>query len=246
MVRAQCLQSAKDELASGLEETTAQYQARLELCDQLGGGPYDPSIVPAQFVSGISHPFFPHVVGTVRTYQKTTIEGTETVVVEVTDQTKTILGVECMVIRDTVTLNGVLVEDTLDYFAQDVNGNVWYFGELAINYENGEMVDLDGSFIAGTNGAKAGIVMKASPAIGDTYRQEFFLNEAEDAATILSLTGTAVVPFGTYQNCLVTLDFTPISPEDEENKYYAQGIGVVLEIDLESGERLELIDIVQR
>jgi hypothetical protein len=148
------------------------------------------------------------------------------------------------VVNDVEYLDGELIEDTVDWIAQHGNGDVWYFGEIAMNYEDGFLDNLDGSWMTGKEDAKPGILMPASPVIDDVYRQEYFINEAEDVAEVISLNETVVVPYGTFHNCLQTEDWTPIEPEALEYKYYAPGIGVVLEVDLETGERLELVQII--
>ena len=158
------------------------------------------------------------------------------------DETETILGVECTVVRDTVTVDGELVEDTLDWFAQDRNGNVWYFGEISKSFEDGDLVSLDGSWRAGVDGAKPGIVMKAHPAVGDVYRQEFLLGVAEDYARVVSLSGDATVPAASCTNCLVTGDFVPLEPDADERKFYKRGVGLILEVDRTTGDRVELIE----
>jgi hypothetical protein len=137
-----------------------------------------------------------------------------------------------------------VIEDTDDYFAQDVAGNVWYFGEISQSFDdNGDLENLDGSWKAGVELARPGIVMKAVPAVGDFYRQEFFLGEAEDMAEVTSASGTEAVPGAACAGtCLVTNEFTPIEPDASEDKYYAPGIGLILEVDSETGDRVELID----
>ena len=159
------------------------------------------------------------------------------------DETTEVMGVECMVVRDVVYLDGEPTEDTLDWFAQDVDGNVWYFGEIAVNYEDGEIADVEGSWEAGVDGAKPGILVLADPQVGDAHRQEMLLGEAEDAAEVLALGETVTVPAGTYVNCVKTGEFTPLEPDTYEHKYRAPGIGVVLEVDVESGERVELVTV---
>ena len=144
--------------------------------------------------------------------------------------------------RDTVRLDGVLIEDTLDYLAQDVHGNVWYFGELAQNFEDGELVDLDGSFTAGSDGAKPGFWMKAAPIVGETYRQEWFVGEAEDVATVVSTDSAEPVPFDNGGPVLQTRDFNPLEPDSVELKYYVPGVGLVLETKPGTTERLELVE----
>jgi hypothetical protein len=245
--RAACKKTALADRKESREECREQKKARLDVCKQVGEAPYDPVIDPARFVnpadiggSVAPNPYLPLVRGNVWNYEG----GAETVEVTVTPDTKVILGVTCVVVRDIVRENGVVIEDTKDWFAQDVDGNVWYFGEVVQDFENGELVSMDGSFTAGVDGAKAGIVMKAAPAVGDVYRQEFFLNDAEDMAEVLSTTASATVPApgaSCSGNCLQTKDYSPLEPDALEHKYYAPGVGMVLEVKPETGERLELI-----
>ena len=137
-----------------------------------------------------------------------------------------------------------LIEATLDWYAQDKDGNVWYMGEDSKEYEDGEFVGSEGSWEAGIDGAKPGIIMLANPIIGLVYRQEYYEDEAEDKAEILSLNESVTVPFGSYDNCLRTRDWNPLEMDTIEEKYYAPGIGVVLEVTVKGdNERVELISI---
>lgn len=243
--RQACKDIAEEELASGTEDCSAQLGIRQEVCAALGEQPYQPAVDPDDFLdpSGIAanpNPYFPLIPGTIRVYEG----GGETITVTVTDQTKEILGVTTIVVRDTVTADGVLVEDTVDWFAQDADGNIWYFGELSQEFEDGELASLAGSWQAGVDGAQPGVVMRAAPQVGDLYRQEFALGEAEDLARVLSVTGSASVPAASCDGaCVVTRDFTPLEPDLQERKFYAPGIGSILEIDLDTGERVELVEI---
>jgi hypothetical protein len=142
-----------------------------------------------------------------------------------------------------VTRDGELVEDTLDWYAQDRQGNVWYFGEIAQNFEEGRLANLDGSWRAGVDGALPGIVMKAAPRVGDVYRQEFALGEAEDFARVVSLSGRVTTPAASCTNCLVTGDFSTLEPDLNERKFYARGIGFIFERDQNTGETVELVEI---
>lgn len=244
---AQCFSDVVAEALEGNALCEEQFQARLEVCDALGEGAYDPAVDPAKFVdpeeigdSVEPNPWLPLVPGTTWTYEG----GNETNTVTVTEDTKEILGVTCAVVRDVVEQDGEVIEDTSDWYAQDQAGNVWYFGEIARNYEDGELHDLDGSWTAGVDGAKIGILMHADPMEGDVYRQEFALGEAEDMGEVLSLTGTASVPAADCSgDCLVTRDFTPVEPDADENKYYAPGIGLILEVDVATGARVELVEM---
>ncbi|AKB25061.1 hypothetical protein MSMTP_1592 [Methanosarcina sp. MTP4] len=154
------------------------------------------------------------------------------------------MGVTTTVVQDTEYEDGELVEETFDWYAQDEAGNVWYFGENSIEYEDGEPVSTEGSWEAGVNGAKPGIIMLGNPKVGDIYYQEFSPGEAEDQAEVLSLSETITVAYGSFENCLKTREFTTLEPGEEENKYYASGIGLLLEEEVEGGdERLELVEI---
>jgi hypothetical protein len=239
--RATCARRATRALAAEQDACQEQRAARERVCAALGDAPYDPPIRPADFVAAITNPLLPLLPGTTRVYRS----GESVTTVTVLRRTRTILGVRCTVVRDTVAVDGEIEEDTLDYFAQDRQGNVWYFGEDSAEYANGVVVSTDGSWLAGVEGAKPGIVMPAAPRAGLTFRQEFALDEAEDVAQVVGRVPRVRVPFGTFTNVLRTLDFTPLEPDAREAKLYAAGIGPVLTIDLESGEREVLVSVTR-
>ena len=203
------------------------------------GGEYAPELDPADFVDVVDNPFFPLAVGTRWVYESPADEDSEVERIEVVvlPDRKEVLGISATVVRDTVTIDGVVVEDTHDWFAQDREGNVWYLGEAVENYEDGELVDTDGSFEAGIDGAYPGIVMLAHPTVGDAYRQEHYPGEAEDLGEVLRLGGTRTVPAGQFDDVLVTRDWNPLEPEVVEEKTYARGVGLVYEehVEGESG-----------
>ena len=235
-----CMRATRKARSTALAECRDVREARDEVCADFGPGPYDPVIDPANFVSGIDNPYAPFRPGAFWVYEKKTPEGLERIRVEVLPETREILGVEVTTLRDTVTLAGEVIEDTIDWVAQDVDGNVWYFGEIVQNFENGLLANLDGSFEAGKDGAKPGFWVKAAPQVGEFYRQEYALNnEAEDMVEVLDLKAQEIVPFANGRPILKTRDFTPLSPGAEENKFYVPGIGFVLEVDPETGERLD-------
>ena len=142
-------------------------------------------------------------------------------------------------------LDGELIEDTYDYYVTDNFGNAWYFGENSIELEDGFPINAEGTWIAGEDGAHPGIVMLADPEVGDVYRQEFLLGEAEDGGEVVSLSETVTVPAGTFVDCIQTADFTPLEPGEEENKYYVAGIGLIVEVKPGTDERVELIEFNQ-
>jgi hypothetical protein len=203
------------------------------------------AIDPANFVDKVDNTYFPLMPGTTYVYEGETDEGVERVEDFVTHETWIVLGVTCIVVRDRVSVDGELVEETFDWYAQDKDGNVWYFGEDSKEYEGGEVVSTKGSWEAGVDGAQPGIIMQANPQIGDSYRQEYYKGEAEDMAEVISLTESASVPYGSFDNLLMTKDWTPLEPGIAEHKYYASGIGLVLEETVEGGTgRIELIEMI--
>lgn len=195
------------------------------------GGNYAPQLDPADFVDVVDNPYFPLAVGSRWVYEgeADTPGEVEHIEVVVLPESKEILGISATVVRDTVSVAGVVIEDTLDWYAQDKDGNVWYLGEDVKNYEDGKLVDTDGSFEAGVDGALPGIVMLAHPAVGDAYRQEFYEGEAEDLGEVLSIGEEKTVRAGHYTDVLVTKDWNPLEPEVIEQKTYASGVGVIFE-----------------
>lgn len=239
-----CLDEARAARTEAKTLCREQYRGRQEVCEDLGDGPYNVEVDPEDFLTveeatADPHPYFPMAAGMRWVYEK------ENEVIEVTvlPEVKEILGVECFVLRDVVHEGDTLVEDTFDWFAVDKEGNVWYFGEIVKNYEDGELVSLDGSWKAGVEGAQPGIVMLAEPKVETLYRQEFFLGEAEDLAEVIDDSATESVPAASCDgDCVVTEEFTPIEPGHVAHKYYAPGVGLILGINQENGEREELVE----
>lgn len=180
--------------------------------------------LPTEWAGSIDNPWLPMAEGASWTYQKKTEDGTEEVVVTVTDQKKTVTGVEATVVTERVTEDGVLIDDTTTWYAQDAEGNVWNLGETTETTEDGK-VETEG-WEAGKDGAEAGIAMLAKPKVGDAYRQMFYQGEAEDRAKVVSTSESVKVPFGSWDGVLETEDSTPLEPE-VERKFYARGIGAV-------------------
>jgi hypothetical protein len=204
--------------------------------------PWDPEIDPADFVSVVDNSFFTLEPG--MTFSYATDDGAETGKVVVTSDTKVIMGVTTVVVADSVFADGELIEATLDWYAQDVDGNVWYFGEDSREYEGGVLVSTEGSWEAGVDDAKPGIIMLADPAVGDEYPQEFAPDVAEDRAEVLGLDESVTVPYGSFTGCLKTEDTTPLEPGVREHKFYCPDVGLVLEVDVSGGgARNELVSV---
>jgi hypothetical protein len=200
---------------------------------------------PADFTTDIDNPYWPMAVGSRWVYRETDSEGAnQRVEVTVTDKTKRVAnGVVARVVRDEVTEDGIPVEITDDWYAQDADGNIWYLGEETTEYEDGKPVSTEGSFEAGKDGADAGIVMPASPKAGMKYRQEYHEGEAEDRGEIVSTNEQAEVPFGHFRNVVMTKDTNPLEPKVLEFKFYARGVGPVLAISVSgSTDKEELLE----
>jgi hypothetical protein len=217
--------------STGSEEVAASLPAAYA-----SGRAYEPAIDPAAFVERVDNRFFPLDPGTAWTLEGGGEADGETTTTEVTTETRTVMGVVCTVVHDEVAIDGEPVEITSDWYAQDVHGNVWYFGEETAEYEGGEVVSTAGSWEAGVDGAMPGIIMPAEPDVGVTYRQEFYAGEAEDLAKAVELDVTSEVPFGAYDGVLVTEDWTPLEPDVVERKFYAPGVGLIMEETIEGGE----------
>jgi hypothetical protein len=140
-----------------------------------------------------------------------------------------------------------LKEETVDWYAQDKTGNVWYFGGAINNYmTDGKLIHHRGSWEAGVDGAKPGIIMPGNPRIGETYRQEYFKGAAEDMGTIIATDKKVSVASGTFENCLQTKDSTRLAPTIVY-KYYCPAVGYVVFEESASGAPLEeLLDISPR
>ena len=199
---------------------------------------------PASFTTRIDNPYWPMKPGARWVYRESDTEGTrQKVVVTVRRKTKRIAnGVTARIVHDVVTERGKPVEVTDDWYAQDGKGNVWYLGEDTKEYENGRVVSTAGSWQAGVDGARAGIIMPAKPRPGMRYRQEFYAGHAEDRGQIVSRREQAEVPFGHFRRVLMTKETNPLEPKVLEFKFYARGVGPVLAVSVSGGsDREELV-----
>ncbi len=261
--RQECLDEVAEASAEGAELCRDQLTARRAVCKAVGEDAYDPDFEPVSFLANFRRPsrtnrYFPLTVGHRWEYRG----GSEVVRVEVLDRTKLIDGVRCVVVRDTVTANGKVIEDTFDWLAQAKNGGVWYCGEEVKDYETfrgdrpvlPELVSIDGSFKVGRDGAKPGLIFPPAPFAGLVYREEFSLGNAEDLAEVLTISYgygrtpelDRLVPWRLASrlcagDCIVTNNYSPLEPGAFERKYYAPGVGLFLTIHLDSGERSQLV-----
>jgi hypothetical protein len=199
-----------------------------------------PTFDPDNFVTVIDNPHYPLRPGT--TYFNASPDGAFVDNLTATRDTIEILGVTCVVVEDLAYEDGELVERTLDYFAQDKQGNVWYLGEDSTHYEDGKVIGTEGTWRAGNPGQHAGIIMLSDPQVGDFYKQEQAPGVAEDQAVVISLNASLDVPYGSFTGLLQTDDTTPLEPGFVERKTYAEGIGLLQEVP-NDGPQIDLLKI---
>jgi len=216
--------------------------------DEPTGPLYTPDL-PTDWAAAVTNPYFPLAPGTVWQYLGETGDGTETNIVEVLPDTRAINGITATTVRDRVYLDGVLGEDTYDWYAQDGAGNVWYLGEDSKEIENGVVVGTEGSWEWGVNGALPGVIMWADPSahLNSSYRQEYLRGEAEDWGKVVATSEVVAVPYGDFSGCIRTEDWSGTEGRSKslEYKWYCQGLGNVAEMPAgKSAERSALTQYV--
>jgi hypothetical protein len=216
-------------MVSPVYSTSARSQPGLAKCP-----PFDHSLFthPTQ----ITNPLLPMPPGTLYVFTGASGGKPTNDILTITHDTKMIAGVKTLVVNDTGTVKGVKTESTLDYFAQDDKGNVWYFGEYALQFKEGKIIGHAGSWLAGVHGALPGYVMEANPKVGDFYCQENAPGAAQDQAQVLSLKATICVPYVcVHSKALLTNETSPLEPGTVEHKWYVAGDGNVLAMDVAGG-----------
>jgi hypothetical protein len=209
-------------------------------------GGYDVLIDPSDFTHIVDNPWFPLSPGTKYVYEGYKDGAHVLDTVFVTHETRVVMGVRCTVVLDRVYEDGEINEDAYDWYAQDLEGNVWYFGEITFEYTNGVVTSLEGSWEAGIENGLPGKMMLANPRVGERYRQEYKPGVVADMAEVLSVTDSISVPHGgLYRNCVRTKDWSPLDPGVIAHKFYARGVGLIHEIAVAGeSERIDLIDVI--
>jgi len=202
---------------------------------------------PAEFVTRVDNPWFPLRPHTTYVYRGVKDGQPSRDVFKVTAKTRTIEGVRCTVVRDRLYLRGRLEERTVDWYAQDGDGNVWYFGEATAELKrDGSVRTTEGSWQAGVDGARAGIFMPGNPHVGQSGRQELFEGHAEDHFRVLSLNARVRTPAVSSRRALLTREWTPLEPGVVDHKLYVRGIGNVLEKTVRGGDELNELVAIRR
>jgi len=201
------------------------------------------SAAPASFSARVDNPWYPLLPGLRYVYTGVKEGEAAREVMTVTRRTKIILGAPCVVVVDVLSIDGRVAERTTDWYTQDAEGNVWYFGERTAEYDRtGRVKSTEGTWQAGVDGAKPGIFMFAQPRLGRASRQEYYPGQAEDHFQVIGLFRTVAGRPGA--NALLTKEWTPLEPGVLDHKLYVRGIGTVSEQSVAGGaERLELVSV---
>ena len=203
--------------------------------------PYD-LVVPTQWAAAVTHSLFPLIPGTAWTFEAETGDGTEIIEVEVLPEARVVNGVAATVVWDRVYLDGVLMEDTRDWYAQSTAGDVWYLGEESYEMQGPDTLNMEGSWEWGVDGALPGIIMWADPTahVDEPYRQEYYEGEAEDWGMVVETAVSVTVPAGAFSGCLETEDWNALENYEEslERKFYCPGVGWVREIPVEDPDEM--------
>jgi hypothetical protein len=204
-------------------------------------------IDPAGYVARVDNPWFPLTPGTTFVYRGAKDGQPARDVFTVTSATKAIQGVRCTAVSDRLYLRGKLHERTTDWYAQDKDGNVWYFGEATAELDaHGKVTSREGSWQSGVDGARAGIYMSAQPKVGSSFLQEYYKGHAEDHFQALSLTAKVEVPYISSKRALLTKEWTPLEPAVLSEKVYVRGVGMVKEEDVKGGDERSVLVAVTR
>jgi len=218
----------------------------------LGVGPSASGTTPpvpkaADFSPRIDNPWFPLLAGSTYVYRGVKDGQASREVLTVTRQVKTIDGSRCAVVQDPLYLSGSLEERTTEWYSQDKQGNVWYFGENTAELaKDGHVTSTSGTWRAGVDGARPGVYMFAQPKVGQTAQQEFYKGQAQDHFRVLSLRTSVSVPYISTRKAMLTQEWTPLEPGVLDHKLYVRGIGTVLEQTVKGGdERAALVSLTK-
>lgn len=156
-----------------------------------------------------------------------------TLQITVLDETKPVAGVETRVVEEREWVDGELYEVSRNYFAIcEGTKDAFYFGEDVDFYEDGEIANHEGAWLAGVDGNRAGLIMPGAPKVAMKYYQEIAPGVAMDRGEIKSLDETCETPAGTFANCLKVKETTALDILVSEYKYHAPDIGLVRDEDL--------------
>jgi hypothetical protein len=217
--------------------------AAVALLPAPAGGKTPPLPKASDFSARVDNPWYPLVAGSTYVYRGVKDGHPSRDVLTATHRIETIDGVPCRVVEDRLYVSGYLGERTTEWYSQDAQGNVWYFGENTAELtKSGHVTSTSGTWRAGVDGAKPGVFMFAHPVIGQAGQQELYKGQAQDQFRVLSLHASVAVPYISSTKALLTREWTPLEPGVIDHKLYVRGIGTVLEQTVKGGsERAALV-----
>jgi hypothetical protein len=158
--------------------------------------------------------------------------GKDSLTITVLADTKIVDGVETRVVEERETKHGQLAEISRNYFAiSTATHALYYFGEDVDEYEDGKVVSHGGAWLAGVNGARAGMLLPGEPKVGQRFYQEMAPGVAMDRSEVISVSETIKTPAGAFEKCLKVADGSAVEKGDPEEKIFAPGVGLVKEED---------------
>lgn len=221
----------------------ARVMVGIVACGSDSLGPDSTPPLPLALQATVTNPFFPLPLGRTLAYETQTANGLETDTVDVLAHPTGVNGFPVTEVHDRVYLAGSLTENTLDWYAQDPDGNVWYLGEDTKQYDQGVLVGTEGTWQWGVHNALPGIIVWGDPHpnLHKLYRQEFDRGNAQDVGKVVALDQSVTVPFGTFTGCVQTEEWSTLESGPHETKFYCPGIGVALEV--LSGDSTKLVSV---
>lgn len=165
-------------------------------------------------------------------------------------------NVRCRILREVAYEDDELVESSDNYFAQADDGTVYYFGEVVDNYENGVIVNHDGSWLVGGptlasdppeagNASDPTVFMPANPELGDVFKPEDLFPIVDETAEVVAVDVSVSTPAGRFVDAIVVEESSRLAP-GTELKWYAPGVGVVMVRTQGETLRLESSTLVQQ
>ena len=216
--------------------------ASVVLVGSPGGTPAPVPPSGAGFVRAVDNPWFPLRPGATFVYRGVKDGKPTRDVVHVTRATHVIDSVRCTAVTDRLYASGHLAERTTDWYAQDREGTVWYFGEDTAELDaTGKVTSREGSWRSGLNDARAGVFMPAHPRVGQAFRQEYLKGYAEDHFRVLNLHARARTPAVDSKRALLTREWTPLEPGVVDHKLYVRGVGLVDERTVRGGDERDVL-----
>ncbi len=182
----------------------------------------------AKLVSTGNNLFFPLHPGSISQFKG----GDETLTITVLNETRTVDGVETRIVEEREETPRGIKEISRNFFACDPEtGDVYYFGEEVDIYKNGALVNHEGAWKSGENGARFGLMMPGVLNLGDRFYQEWAPGIAQDRCEVVSVSEQLDTPAGKFTSVAKLAETSPLE-RGTSHKLYAPGIGLIKDGDM--------------